>query len=248
MSRHGELMKPEVEAALVEQAWRLPWERARLERELRYQHWANAQPTPSSFHALLPPTKANRVPASRDVGQRHCLMEATILLVALRLYQADKGQLAKSLEPVIKAYLPYQPEDPFGKGPFRYRLSQGEKIVWPAEEPAVAQGGAGAAMPAGGAPMPPGGAPMPGGGPPGMPPPGAIDGAGAPPGGVPGVPAMPPAVEEDPTRTVHAGQGVLWSVGEDGADNGGKRRPRGYNPCEAGEDIIFVVPLPAKKR
>jgi hypothetical protein len=49
-------------------------------------------------------------------------------------------------------------------------------------------------------------------------------------------------------KEVAPGQGVIWSVGEDARDDGGKRGPA-HNDCRAGEDRIFIVPLPpAAKR
>jgi hypothetical protein len=47
------------------------------------------------------------------------------------------------------------------------------------------------------------------------------------------------------TRQLPAGQGVLWSVGKDGADDGGRRSGQTRQP-EPGTDLIFLVPLPPK--
>jgi hypothetical protein len=44
---------------------------------------------------------------------------------------------------------------------------------------------------------------------------------------------------------VPAGRGILWSIGENRTDDGGKKQ--GYPPArESGEDIIFLVPPPAQ--
>jgi hypothetical protein len=54
---------------------------------------------------------------------------------------------------------------------------------------------------------------------------------------------------DDPaaTRKIAAGQGVIWSAGEDGQDNGGTRSCQlGIRPCRQGEDVIYPVPLPRK--
>src|SRR5262249_32967936 len=61
--------------------------------------------------------------------------------------------------------------------------------------------------------------------------------------------ALPGALEPvNPTRKVPAGQGVLWSIGEDGHDDGGVRQAeRDTGRTQHGEDIIFLVPLPARK-
>jgi hypothetical protein len=60
---------------------------------------------------------------------------------------------------------------------------------------------------------------------------------------------MGPAEAPPEVKEVPAGQGVLWSVGEDGQDDGGLRRPR---PDEfstmAGQDLIYLVPLPPGKQ
>jgi hypothetical protein len=52
------------------------------------------------------------------------------------------------------------------------------------------------------------------------------------------------------TRTIPAGQGILWSVGEDRQDDDAKRQGL-LNRAEEthpGEDLIYLVPLPASKR
>jgi hypothetical protein len=54
-------------------------------------------------------------------------------------------------------------------------------------------------------------------------------------------------VHPEAVRKVRPGQGVLWSVGEDKMDDGGKRRFQPGAKCQAGEDVIYVVPLPASK-
>jgi hypothetical protein len=43
-------------------------------------------------------------------------------------------------------------------------------------------------------------------------------------------------------RDVHAGQGVLWSVGPDGSDDGGTRQWDQGARGGSGRDIIFLVP------
>ena len=46
-----------------------------------------------------------------------------------------------------------------------------------------------------------------------------------------------------------AGQGVLWSVGEDGQDDGGLRRPPPNEMTTmAGQDLIYLVPLPLSQQ
>jgi hypothetical protein len=50
-------------------------------------------------------------------------------------------------------------------------------------------------------------------------------------------------------REVAAGRGVLWSVGEDRHDDGGRVQRGGKAAgMEAGEDVIFLVPMPTGRR
>ena len=47
------------------------------------------------------------------------------------------------------------------------------------------------------------------------------------------------------TRNVPAGQGILWSVGEDRKDNGGHAQQGPWSPGSTSDmDLIFLVPLP----
>jgi hypothetical protein len=51
----------------------------------------------------------------------------------------------------------------------------------------------------------------------------------------------------EPTRKVSAGQGILWSVGENRKDDGGRAQESSHRPGEVtGEDAIFLVPLPSR--
>ena len=81
-------------------------------------------------------------------GFERCRAPAMQLKLALRWYQAENGRPAENLEDLVPKYLPKVPGDPYQKGqPFHYRLSKGEKIVWPPEvpggppQPPVAPGG-----------------------------------------------------------------------------------------------------------
>jgi hypothetical protein len=82
-----------------------------------------------------------------------------------------------------------------------------------------------------------------------LPDPDAVPAGGA---AMPGLPAMggpAPAALAPHTRKIPPGQGVLWSVGQDGIDDGGHRQsnsPKGETV--PGEDIIFLVPLPPKAK
>jgi hypothetical protein len=45
-------------------------------------------------------------------------------------------------------------------------------------------------------------------------------------------------------RKVPAGQGILWCVGDDGRDDGGRIQAGSYGESARGEDVIFLVPQP----
>lgn len=215
----------DVEPALVEVAAGLPWERARLDRQVR--------------HLLAPPDGEPRlqIPWRRDAAwnlgvtgskqttppRRWCRLDGMTQVVAIRLYQAEKGKLPATLAALVPDYLPSLPQDPFASKEYGYRLSKGEKIALHVEQQVGGEAG------------PDGAPPMVGGG----------AGPGEPP------PKMPDADEPvvapvEPTIAVRSGQGVLWSVGEDRGDDGGKRQGPEYEGCKQGEDVIFVVPLPRK--
>lgn len=177
------------EAYLVASALLAPWEKTRQGRLLRLFHFA-----PHRFPGLTGAEARVAIPC--DFGcsfggitpKRRLLgLEAARLRVALRLYQAEKGRPAERLAQLVPDYLDRVPDDPFAAGPIRYRLSRGEEIAWPGNDPAA----------------------------------------------------------EVPTLKVAAGQGVIWSAGEDGHDDGGLRRcAAGMRTCRRGEDVIYPVPPP----
>jgi hypothetical protein len=202
------------EPLLLQLCWRVPTEHLRQMRLLRTWHWGELEEQrllPRQSLATIPPSfrgsKLEPGHLNRLVG-----LEAAQLMVALRRFWAETGRPAEQLEQLVPKYLPRIRTDPFSGRPFRYRLSQGEEIVWPVVQQ---QWQAGAA----------GGAPMAAG-----------------PGDIPGAAA-------EPMRIVPAGQGILWSVGPDGRDDEGKRQGLGRGKGETlpGEDLIYLVPLPADK-
>jgi hypothetical protein len=207
---------------LIELAWATPWERERLLRLIRVVCWGEPYQVQQvemryllvPYHFAVPNSRQERAQMLTDARLR-----ATLLMLALRLYQAEEGKPAARLAALVPHYLPEIPADPFDGAPFRYRLSQGEEIEWP-EEPAPPNNGA--AGPAGGAP-----------GMPGMP---------------PGAPFPAPAGGMPHVRKVPAGQGILWCCGPDRVDNGGKRQMKAWDESLfLGVDLIFLVPLPAGK-
>jgi hypothetical protein len=212
--------------AVLRVAWSVPWERARQERILRALIWGDLGQQRAATrlgHGIVPFFFGHYRDAEERQLHRTCRLHAAQLQVALRLYQADhKGQPADRLALLVNRYLREVPRDPFADAPFRYRLSQGEAIPWPGQ-PVQRPGGA--RRPAADEPAPPG--------------------PRAPGGFAPGGPPGPP---EEPAKWVPKGWGILWSVGTDRRDDGGKRQvnSRGGGRNE-GEDIIFLVPAPAKK-
>jgi ABC-type transport system involved in multi-copper enzyme maturation permease subunit len=173
---------------LFQFAWATPWERERHLRTARVLAWGSSDQVWRMWNRI------NRVPSGFPDSRRRLLwmdhrlvrFRATILMLSLRLYQAEQGQPAPNLVALVPRYLSAIPADPFDEQPFRYRLSQGEKIPWPTEEPAR-------------------------------------------------------------FRLVPAGQGILWSVGEDHVDHGARLHSPRAQRDQGGADIIFLVPLPPKK-
>jgi hypothetical protein len=219
------LNNAQTEQAVVRLAWLVPWERARQERLLRAAAWGNSREVALARHMgrevlFFWPNIVPRAEAGHR--RRVCYLRVAQIQVALRLYQAVEHKPAPSLAVLVPGCLSDVPRDPFAKDqPFRYRLSVGEEIEWPREGPG------------------PGGA-----APPGVGPPGGAAKAGPPLVGMPGAGQQPPAV---PRRKVPAGQGILWSVGEDGSDDGGKRQAKSsLGQSVPGEDLIFLVPLPPR--
>jgi hypothetical protein len=211
------LRESEINAAA--HLWLIPWEHERHRRIVRVDFQGNDRerfqaaewggPILSSFgfRAHVRPR------AMREIAR----LRASQLKVALRLYQAEKGKPADSLDALVPHYLPSIPLDPFNNTPFRYRLSRGERIGWigvmtdedakameEGPQPPPLQGGMGM-MPAGGMVL----------------------------------------LKVAFRRLVPKGHGILWSVGEDGHDDGGKRQGTLDSSTQFGEDILYLVPLPA---
>jgi hypothetical protein len=174
--------------SLTQFAWATPWEHERHLRTARLLAWGSSEQVWRAWNRLNGFDYRFTDPRILSLWKDHRLVRfrATVLMLALRLYQAEQGQPAPKLEALVPRYLPAIPVDPFDEQPFRYRLSQGEQIAWPTDE----QGG---------------------------------------------------------NRLVPAGQGILWSVGEDHVDHGARRHALRAQRFEAGTDIIFLVPLPPKK-
>jgi hypothetical protein len=198
------------EAEWVATAWLVPWEHARQDRIFRvmfdgdqkHLHWIISRAEDLGPLSALVPHDMTNIHRSRQ--RSLCAARAMQLKLALRWYQADNGKPAENLDELVPKYLPSIPLDPYDGAPFRYRLSRGEEIEWPADSNVTPP----AEMPMGVEP--------------------------------------PPAPH---TREIPAGQGVLWSVGEDKLDNGGHRQSGSLTgQAAAGEDMIFLVPLPPQAK
>ena len=211
----SQLRRAELEAASL--MWRMPWERERHHRILRVSFEGDNRQRRQAREWGGPMLggfgpREDRVPrGNRYFAQWH----ASQLKVALRRYQAKTDKLPATLDALVPAYLPAIPTDPFDRQPFRYRVSQGEKIGW--FEEAEAAGAVPGGMPQAGGAAPPAQA------------------------GMPGLFNPPPP---PPTRFVPAGEGILWSVGEDLHDDGGAQQGKLPSATNFGEDIIYLVPPP----
>jgi hypothetical protein len=195
----------------------IPWERERQERILRalFNGGPGRYPPEAVGRSPLSELYYLTLPPQPPERLQKLQEEVVRLATALRCFQAENGRPAKKLAELIPKYLSSIPLDPYDGRPLRYRLSAGEEIAWPP--------GYGEAMPA--------------------PPPKPIQRQLMNPD-VALAPASPPP--PPPTfRKVPPGQGILWSVGEDGADDGGHRQGgAGLVRNAPGEDLIFLVPLP----
>jgi hypothetical protein len=63
------------------------------------------------------------------------VIRATQYQLALILYQARFGKPAETVQVLVPDFLPSPPVDPFGDGPFHYRVSVGERIHWFSNRP-----------------------------------------------------------------------------------------------------------------
>jgi hypothetical protein len=236
----AKMLQAEIDAAAL--MWRIPWEQERHQRILRLSLHGNGRQRRdlverggTALGMILPNMSLN---SQRRSKRQLADLHAAQLKVALRLYQAETGKPAAALDVLVPRYLPVIPVDPFDGQPFRYRLSRGERLVWPNDPRVAAAGPAQQEAPAAPEPFPPGGAGVPG----------EMAGAG------PGAPMQPPAMMAGPHlilppapgRDVPASQGILWSVGDDRHDDGGLQQVQQHSRTNPGEDIIYLVPPPPK--
>lgn len=129
-----------------------PWERLRLERLLNAAftlRMQTATPTASEderrlehllasslLHRAVPP-RSDQLQIADSMGL--AWVHGTRLMTALTLYQIGNNKPAGELAELVPKYLPEVPTDPFNGGPFRYRLSSGERLVWHTDDVAAEQ-------------------------------------------------------------------------------------------------------------
>jgi hypothetical protein len=74
----------------------------------------------------LPPTEG----VQRSAPWGLCRVRAARLQAALVLYRLRHGRPAPDLDALVPDYLPDLPPDPYSGEPFRYRVSEGERLAW----------------------------------------------------------------------------------------------------------------------
>jgi hypothetical protein len=174
----------------------------------------------------------------------HCLcqLRALRMQLALAAYQVRNGVAVKSLEDLLPGLLKNLPVDPWSGKPFGYRVSRGESILTGGSEWALHWHDRLAVMdvfnwvPLPGALATPWMTVVPvvwtyGGSPRGV----LIE---LPAGRITGIAQRMNSVREiEPHHWIAPGRGVIWSVGEDGRDDGG---------MDDRKDSIFLVPRLAR--
>jgi len=254
----------EAEQQTLVTLWLFPWEQERHIRLLHLAFRSNDRDIGKIFDwggrifESLRFFTIDQRQRQRDRLRELTALRACQLKIALRLYQEEHGDLPGDLDALVPRYFASLPRDPFNQQwPFGYRLSQGEWIAW-LRSPLPAQPPDRADAPESEVPwMPRADGPAALLHPEAMP---AADQAmerevqlerALPP--QEGIPFMPHA-DGLPSRLtgtvrlngrllsvqfVPPGQGILWSVGEDRHDDGGKEQG-----LEVGQDLIYLVPPP----
>jgi hypothetical protein len=202
------------EVSLINMAWQVPWERERHERLLRvFFEGTPAEAFAARDMGLQEAASLSHLALGVRKPINTCLLHASQLRLALRLYEAENGRPARTLDVLIPAYLDHVPTDPFDGKPFRYRLSAGEAIVWSGNQSTLPPGHR-IRRRAGDGPR--------------------------------GAPVLPGGFAEE-MMDVPAGQGILWSVGDDRTDNGAHRQGNlSTGTTSGGEDLIYLVPRPVR--
>ena len=167
-----------------------------------------------------------------------CRVRAAQIRLALLIHQHRHGKTAERLDQLVPGILPAVPIDPYSEQPFRYRaIGQEEWLAWTESVfPGDENWGVADTV----APGPPGAMPA------GIGIPGAAMGA-----------ALPTRFRPTNLSDEHAsfrrllpGYGVIWSVGADGVDDGGRARQESFDhpsayvrePRPKAGDLLFVTP------
>lgn len=140
-AQQGQKELVEAESDLIEFAWSVPWERERTRRlaglgiepgnRKEYRRLTRGRPG----FALL----SSRTPSPDDLAdfdqQLRLLRRVTILRVAIRLHQMERGTPPGALNDLVSAgYLKRIPVDPYSLRPLLYRISAGESLRSPFSE------------------------------------------------------------------------------------------------------------------
>lgn len=118
-------------AGMMALVWRTPWEQARQERLVRLLvhrkvDWSSLPRPVNQIEAYF----ADHHPWSgRGQPKPQTRLWASELMVALRLYQAETGQQARTLEELTPKVLKSLPGDSKAGTAFGYRISEGEELV-----------------------------------------------------------------------------------------------------------------------
>lgn len=146
------------ESSLLQFSWTVPWEKERLRRAVGMKNAPETVPGPLDRVSATIRKATFRTPhmpndvkdyltglpglnlmdwrpfgsfnhASRDTAAL-AQLRGLLIVIALRLYEAEKGRLPESLAKLVPDYLPAVPKDPHspeGK-PYRYELSKGRVV------------------------------------------------------------------------------------------------------------------------
>jgi ABC-type transport system involved in cytochrome c biogenesis permease component len=158
LDSHTVSERVDAESSLLQFSWNVPWEKERLYRAIGLKNAPEVVPGPldrlsamirkASFRTPRKPTETKdylaglpgvglmdlRLFGSYDLTSRNvdvlARLRGLMLVVALRLYEAEKGRLPEALSELVPVYLPAVPKDPHspeGK-PYRYELSKGRVV------------------------------------------------------------------------------------------------------------------------
>lgn len=242
------------ETDVVSFCWSVPWERERLRRYVGQGNVLYPDQKRSTLIRGLPGADVlNSVNYGLDrIDETQNLIVArrrgAILALAIRQYEAETGKVPLTLSALVPKYLPSIPIDPFSEAPFQYRVSVGEDLSRRSYRQKIV-------------------------GPPGVVPvmlsidafdavaatcstlicwpfvPGWMDPDAYPPGmGTPPIAMVPIGPSDREVIVIKPGQPIVWSVGPDRVDQGGKSDEEWHsNRGTATGDMIFIVPRPSKE-